>query len=327
MATTTVSSATPSELTVAPSPRGRGNRFRRQRRREGIAGYLFTAPAIILFLIMGIYTLIYGFLLSFATWNGFSPTWTWVGLKNYTDILGGSNIYSPPVQRAAIHTVWVMIGVPLLTVAISFPLAVLLNSIRRLAGLIRTVFFLPYVTAGIAVYYAWNYVLQPQGAINALLGSIGLGSLSQPQGFLGNPATALPTLIVVMVWSAVPVAMILYITGLQSIDPAVLEAAAIDGAGWWRTNFSVTWPLLLPITAAVMLLNIRDSLQGFQTFLLMTNGGPADHTNVLGLEAYRLAFLNGLAPTLGVSSALGWLLFAAAVILALINLRILRSKS
>jgi ABC-type sugar transport system permease subunit len=186
------------------------------------------------------------------------------------------------------------------------------------------VYFLPYVTSGIAVYFAWQYVLQPDGAINLLLRSLGLGSLEQPQGFLGNPSTALPTLIVVTVWSGVPVSMVLYLAGLQAVDPTLIEAAQIDGAGTWRIVRSVLWPLLRPITAIIVLLGVRDSLQGFQTFLIMTNGGPGNHTNVLGLETYRLAFLSRLAPTLGLASALGWLLFLAALALAAINVRALR---
>ncbi|MFF2184501.1 carbohydrate ABC transporter permease [Streptomyces sp. NPDC058155] len=304
---------------------------KRPRRRvfagEALSGYLFVAPAVILFAVMGLYTVGYGFLLSFASWNGFMPHWTWVGLDNYADLLWRSPIYAPRVRSAGLNTLWVMIAVPVLTVMVSFPLAVLLNQARRMRSVLRSVFFLPYVTSGIAVFFAWQYILQPDGAVNLLLGQIGLGSLQQPQGWLGNPDTALPTLIVVTVWGAVPVSMLLYLTGLQTIDRSLLEAAQLDGAGWWRTNASVVWPLLRPITAIVVLLNLRDSLQGFQTFLVMTNGGPGDHTNVLGLEAYSLAFLKELRPTLGLASALGWLLFAAALVLALINLRALRSKT
>ena len=113
----------------------------------------------------------------------------------------------------------------------ALPLAVLLNSIRRLRGLLRSMFFLPYVTTGVAVYYAWRYVLEPDGAINLLLRSLGLGSLSAPQGFLADPSTALPTLVVIMIWGSVPIAMLLYLSGLQAIDPQVVEAAQVDGAG------------------------------------------------------------------------------------------------
>ncbi|MFJ1598923.1 carbohydrate ABC transporter permease [Streptomyces sp. NPDC088261] len=310
----------------APGTGGTG-KSRRPRSYETLTGYLFVGPAVILFCVMGLYTVGYGFALSFATWNGFTPNWTWVGLDNYADLLWRSPVYAPRVRHAALNTLWVMIASPALTVAVSFPLAVLLNRVSRLQSVLRSVYFLPYVTSGVAVFFAWQYILQPDGAINYLLDSVGLGSLSQPQGWLGNPSTAMPTMVAVTVWGHVPVAMLLYLTGLQGIDRSVLEAAELDGAGWWRTNASVIWPLVRPITAIVMLLNLRESLQGFQTFLVMTNGGPGDHTNVLGLEAYRLAFLKNLAPTLGLASALGWILFAAALVLALINLRALRSKT
>jgi multiple sugar transport system permease protein len=293
-------------------------------RTEAAWGLAFVAPALVLFAVMGVYTIGYGFSLSFATWNGFTPTWDWVGLGNYADLLWRSPVYAPQVHHAALNTLWVMIAVPLLTVLVSFPLALLLNSVRRLKTVLRSVYFLPYVTAGIAVYFAWQYILQPDGAVNLLLRSLGLGSLQQPQGFLGNPSTALPSLIVITIWSAVPVAMLLYLAGLQSIDASLIEAAQIDGAGWWRISRSVLWPLLKPLTAVIVLLNLRDSLQNFQTFLIITNGGPGDHTNVLGLEAYKLAFLKQLAPTLGLASALGWLLFIAALVLAAVNQRVLR---
>jgi len=299
----------------------------RRRLREALTGYAFVLPAVALFALMGIYTIGYGFSLSFARWNGFSPQWTWVGFGNYLDLLYRDPIYAPIVRSAALRTLGVMIAVPALTVAVGFPLAVALNRIRVLRSTFRTVFFLPYVTAGIAVFYAWTYVLQPDGSLNFILSHLGLGTLTQPQGFLGNPATALPTLIVVMSWSAIPVAMILYLTGLQSIDSAVLDAARVDGAGNTRTMTAIIWPLLRPITAAVVMLNMRDALQGFQIFLVMTNGGPGGHTIVLGLESYNLAFFAGLGPTLGLASALGWLLFVAALLLATLNLRLLRSRA
>ncbi|GAB3882876.1 carbohydrate ABC transporter permease [Kibdelosporangium lantanae] len=298
-----------------------------KRWRQALTGYAFVLPALVLFAVMGVYTIGYGLLLSFARWNGFSPHWTWVGLDNYLDVLYQDPNTAPYVQEAALHTVVVMVFVPLLAVVVGLPVAIALNRIRLFRTTLRTVFFLPYVTTGIAVFYAWTYVLQPQGSLNFILTHLGLGTLAQPQGFLGNPTTALPTLIVVMAWSAIPVAILLFLTGLQAIDPAVIDAATVDGASGMRMTTSIVWPLLRPITAAVILLNLRDSLQGFQMFLLMTNGGPGGHTNVLGLEVYKQAFFKELRPTLGISSALGWLLFVAAILLASVNVRALRSRT
>ncbi|HEV7976174.1 sugar ABC transporter permease [Amycolatopsis sp.] len=300
---------------------------RRRKLREALTGYMFVLPALVLFAVLGVYTVGYGLALSFARWNGFSADWIWVGLGNYRDLLYRDETLSPIVLDAAANTAVVMIAVPLLAVVAGLPVALALNRITALRTTLRTVFFLPYVTTGIAVFYAWTYVLQPEGSLNAILKALGLGTLAQPQGFLGNPATALPTLIAVLAWSSIPVAILLYLTGLQSIDPSVLDAARVDGATGLRTLTAVIWPLLRPITAAVILLNLRDALQGFQMFLVMTNGGPGGHTNVLGLQAYNLAFFSELRPTLGLASALGWLLFVVALILAAVNVRVLKSRT
>lgn len=294
--------------------------------KAALTGYAFVAPAIVLFAVMGVYTIGYGLALSFARWNGFTPTWSWVGFGNYLDLLYRDPVYAPLVRGAALNTLSVMIAVPVLTVLISLPLAFTMNRIRRLRTTFRTIFFLPYVTAGIAVFYAWTYVLQPDGSLNFILSHLGLGTLTQPQGFLGNPSTALPTLIAVQSWGAIPIGILLYLTGLQGIDSTVLDAAQIDGAGTTRTMTAIIWPLLRPITAAVVLLNVRDALQGFQIFLIMTNGGPGTDTTVLGLESYTLAFNSNLGPTLGLASALGWILFVVALLLAAGNLRLLRSR-
>jgi multiple sugar transport system permease protein/raffinose/stachyose/melibiose transport system permease protein len=315
-------------VTGQDAPRAaRPVRRRRHSLRASLTGYAFILPAAVLFAVMGVYTVGYGLLLSFARWNGFTKNWLWVGFDNYLDILYRDDALAPLVQDAAVNTALVMVGVPVLSVLVGLPVALALNRIRFLRATMRTVFFLPFVTTGIAVFYAWTYVLAPGGSLNAVLGAFGLGSLQQPQGFLGNPATALPTLIAVTAWSAIPVAILLYLAALQSLDPAILDAARVDGASNWRVTTSVVWPLLRPTTAAVVLLGLRDALQGFQAFLIMTGGGPGGTTNVLGLQAYKWAFFSDLRPTLGLASALGWVLFVAAVLLAAVNLRMLRSRT
>lgn len=300
---------------------------RRRRLRAALTGYAFVLPAAALFGLMGAYTVGYGLLLSFARWNGFARNWLWVGVDNYLDILYRDPAIAPIVHDAAANTLLVMTGVPVLSVVAGLPIALALNRIRRLRATLRTVFFLPYVTTGVAVFFAWSYVLAPGGSLNTVLGALGLGSLQQPQGFLGNPSTALATLVAVMAWSSIPVAILLYLAALQAIDPNLTDAATVDGASGWRVTTSVIWPLLRPTTAAVVLLGLRDALQGFQIFLLMTGGGPGGATNVLGLQAYKWAFFSDLRPTLGLASALGWLLFVVALLLAAVNLRVLRSRT
>jgi multiple sugar transport system permease protein len=308
---------------LAPSsPRGRRTLFRRPRRGWWV-GLVFVAPALILFAIFGVYTVVFGFLLSFARWNGFSD-WDWTGLGNYIALLGGNPLVSPTVVQAALNTLVGMIVLPIVVVVLGLVLAVLLNSIRRLRGFLRTVYFVPFVTTGIAVYYAWRFMYQPDGVVNAILNGLGLHVLSQPNGFIGNTATSLGAVIAVQVWSNVPIAMLLFLTGLQTIPESVVEAARVDGASALRTTWSVVLPLLNPVTALVIIIQLREALQNFQLYLLMTNGGPVNSSNTLGLQTYTFAF--GASPDEGYASALGWLLAIVAIILAVVNLRVLRSR-
>jgi multiple sugar transport system permease protein len=122
----------------------------------------------------------------------------------------------------------------------------------------------------------------------------------------------------------VPIAMLFYLTGLQTLPESVIEAARIDGASGLRTTWSIVLPLLNPTTALIVIIELREALQNFQLYLLMTNGGPVNSSNTLGLQTYSYAF--GATNDLGYASALGWILAIAAVILAVINLRIFRSK-
>lgn len=292
--------------------------------KEGIIGWAYIAPAIILFLVFGGYPLIYGFLLSFAQWNGLSPNWTWVGFQNYVDLLGGRPFVADQIVNATGITVVMLIAVPLFTVAISFPIAIMLNSIQRFRAFLRTLYFLPYVTAGVAVIYAWRYIFDVDGALNTVLRAVGLGFLAIDDGMLGTTSTSLIGVIAMMVWSAVPLGILLYLTGLQTLDQALLEAAAVDGAGPFRTFWSIISPMLAPTTALLVVLTLRDALQNFVTPLLMTNGGPFGSTTPLSLVAYNFAF--GPTPNLGYASALGWILFAVGIVLALVNLRVGRKR-
>lgn len=317
-------------MTTATRTGGRLARIALERRLSGRrssrrwVGLLFVLPAVVLFAVFGVYTVVYGFLLSFARWDGLSPDWSWTGLQNYFDLLGANKVIGPRVIESAGHTLFVMIALPVAVVAIGLALALLLNSVRRFRAMIRTVYFIPFVTTGIAVYYAWRFMYQPDGAVNAILNAIGMHALTQPNGFTGNANSALAAVTAVLIWSNVPIAMLLFLTGLQTLPDSVIEAARVDGAGPFRTLWSVILPLLNPITALVVIIELREALQNYQLFLLMTNGGPLNSTNTLGLQTYSLGF--GANTDLGYASALGWLLAAIAVILAVVNLRILRSR-
>ena len=183
---------------------------------------------------------------------------------------------------------------------------------------------LPMVTSGIAVFYVWTFIYQPDGLLNGVLETVGLGVLQAERGWLGQPDRALGALIVVMIWGAVPSAVILYLAGLQTIDHELYEAAVLDGASAWQTLWRITWPLLNRVTVIVVITSINAALQGYEMVYLMTNGGPANHTDVVGLQIFNYAF--GDQRRIGMSAAMSWLLFVAVFGIALVNVRVFRPR-
>ncbi len=328
MATSTIT-----QTRLQPSPRKAKSVGRWLRANSG---FLFISPAVLIFMVFGLYTIVYSLVLSFFRWKGFTrfsiippvceaPGCAFWGLTNYKDFLYKDPGVSKLFWAAMQNNIVIAIVVPLGTIFIGLVVAIALNRAIRGQSIFRTLMMLPMVTSGIAVYFAWSSIYQSKGPLNAILNSIGLGFLQARRGWLGGAETALPALMAVMIWGAVPSAVILYLAGLQTIDNELREAAIMDGANSWDILVHITWPLLRPVTVIILILGINGALQGFDMPLLMTRGGPANHTQVVGLRIYDFGFGNDLQ--LGIASAMGWGLFLVVFLISLLNLRLFRSKT
>ena len=299
------------------------------------SGFIFIAPALLIFTIFGLYTIVYSGVLGFFRWNGYgtfslipfecsAPTCQFVGLDNFADFLFRNPTVSKFFWQALVNNLIIAFVVTAATIAIALPLAVALNTIRRGRLVLRTLILLPMVTTGIAIYNVWNFIYQPDGLLNNGLKTVGLGFLAAKDGWLGQADRALPALMVVMIWSAVPFASILYLAGLQTISPDLYEAAIIDGANRLSILRRIIWPLLKSTTVIIVITSINTALQGYELVYLMTKGGPAGHTQVLGLQIYQYGF--GDNQQLGLASSISWVLFLFVLIVALLNLRFFRSQ-
>ncbi len=299
-------------------------------------GFPFVAPAVLLWLFIGLYPVVFSIVLAFHNWNGFgqfnifptyvcqAPTCRYVGLDNFRYFLTPG---TPPFNTftAALKNNFVfMAGGTVGVIVIALPLALAMNRAIRGINFFRSLLLLPMVTAGIAVYYVWSFIYQPQGLLNQVLGSLGLSSLLPQNGWLGDINTALLALLVITIWSGVPQAMILYLAGLQTIPSELLEAATVDGADNWQKLQHITWPLLRPVTIIIVITTLSGALQGYEMPLLMTAGGPTNHTNVVGLLVYQTAF-SLHTPILGRASAYGWIIFLLGLGLSIISLRSMRT--
>lgn len=300
-------------------------------------GILFILPALALWLFVGLYPVVMSISLAFHRWNGFSkfsifpyvceaPGCRYVGLRHFERLLTQGTPPFNTFMDAVFNNLWFMLYGTLGVIIIALPLALAMNNAVRGSRYFRTLLLFPMATSGIAVYYVWKLIYQPEGIINSIFQSFGLGSLVVENGWLGDIHTALPALIVVTIWGGVPFSMLLYLAGLQTISREVIEAAIVDGAGPLSRLRYIIWPLLRPITGVIIVLTFSGALQGFELQLLMTDGGPTQHTNVVGLLVYKTAFGGWGTPDMGLASAYGWLLFVMGIGLSVITLRSMRTE-
>jgi raffinose/stachyose/melibiose transport system permease protein len=226
--------------------------------------------------------------LSFFEWNGFATVEkVFVGWENYSNVL----FHDPVFWTAAKNSVIWMILTLLFPTVLGLVFAVILN--QKLPGryIFRTILYLPSVLAPIAVATMWRWMYNPNfGIINFGLQAIGLGGLIQP--WLASAKTALYAIFVASTWVVTGLNMVLFLAGLQNIPKELTEAAHVDGANPLQVFWNITIPTLRPTFVIVFALTIINSLKVFDLVVGMTNGGPAQSTQVLALWSYFQSFGN-----------------------------------
>jgi multiple sugar transport system permease protein len=252
--------------------------------REALAAYLFILPDALGLLIFVALPMIFSLSLGFFSVNGFGG-FQFVGLKNYQRML-----VDPLFLKSFWVTfVYVLILVPALYVT-GLGLALLVNRRMPFIGVFRSMFFVPNVVSLVVVALTWQVILLDKvGFVNRLLEMIGLSGYS----WLGDPRTALYSVLFVTVWFLMGYYMIIFMSGLQEIPKEYYDAARIDGAGPWSVFFRITLPLLRPTSFFVLLVSIVSAVAGSQAFDLiyvMTRGGPANSTSLVIFYIYQQAF-------------------------------------
>jgi multiple sugar transport system permease protein len=285
-----------------------------------LTGWAFAAPFVLIFLIFLALPILASLLLSFTgfglanlrDWFGAD----WVGFDNYTRLVDDETFL-----KAARNTlIFVVFGVPL-TLALGLVAALGLNqALGRFQGLFRVGYYLPVVTSIVAIAVIWRYLLHPDyGLVNAALGNVGI----DPVNWLGQSSTALGSIIALGVWRNFGFDMVIFLAALQGINPALLEAARVDGATPWQVFVRVTLPLLRPVILFLAIITSSGYLQLFEEPFVMTGGGPLNSTLSVSMYVYQQGF-NFF--NLGYASAVAYALFMAIVVLAVIQFRLLRSE-
>ena len=295
---------------AAPASGGRRGMGPAVRKRLEIL--FFTAPALLLFLFFVVWPIIKAVQFSAYRWKGYGPLVDFVGLKNYASVLQ-NEVFTDAFRHN--------ITIAVLSIAIQLPLglaiALLLNRKMWGQGMLRTIIFVPYVLAEVIAGVVWFQLLQPEyGVIDTILGAVGIQG--PEQGWLGTPEVALYTVIAVLTWKYLGLAVILFLAGLQGVPDELYEAASIDGATWWQVQRKITIPLLGPTMRTWAFLSMIGSLQLFDMVWILTGGGPANSTTTM---ATFLVTEGTKRSNYGIASAASVILFVVALVLALLYQR------
>lgn len=281
-------------------------------REPKLAPWIFISPSLVLFSVFAFAPIAVAVVLSFENVQVFGGG-TFVGVQNYQHMLTNS-LFWTSVRNTVVFT----LGTVPTSAALGLLLAIMLNRKLPGRGLIRSLYFLPMVISGVAVSLVMVWIFNSDnGIVDAFLQTVGLPRLN----WLSSPSWAMLTIIIAVVWGRIGFCMVTYLAALQGINPSLLEAAQIDGAGRWRRFSSIIWPLLNPTTYMLIVLNVVFSLQAFDVIYVMTGGGPGFSTTVLVQYIFRSAFTDG---KMGYASAIGVFLVAALLLLTVLRNRLSR---
>lgn len=270
-------------------------------------------PSIFLYSLLVILPAVLSIYYSLTNWDGLSPRMTFIGLRNYKDLMTDARFWN-----AFKNSIVLAVVSSLTSNAAALALALLVTKIRKARTLCRSAFYLPNLLSGIVSGYIWVALLNYSfGVVNQLLNAIGFESID----FLGNPKLALWTVIFVITWKSAGYYMIIYIAGLNSISTDILEAADIDGCSAWSKFIRVTVPMLVGTFTINLTLSIINGLKIFDQIVSMTSGGPGFATETLTYQIYTVAFSEGRQ---GYGTAIAMVLFLLTLLLSVLNTKLTR---
>ena len=277
------------------------------------AAYLFILPLILLSFVMIYYCIIRTVMVSFTDWNGMTDTMNFVGLKNYAKLVKDKTFWT-----AVVNNIIFFFGTVFVQAAVGFLLAVLLKKKLPGSNVFKAVYFMPIAMATSITTAIFKIFMDPtNGSLNNFLRAIHLDMFAV--SWLGDKRYALLSVIIVNIFQWMGFSMITYYAGLMALPDDVYEAAKIDGAGFWRTTVSVTFPMLKGTTNVLLILGIVGSLKTFDIVKLLTAGGPGRSTTVLNTYLYEKAFKDFNA---GGAAAIGVAILIIAMIMSFLQIKL-----
>jgi raffinose/stachyose/melibiose transport system permease protein len=299
-------------LEAIGAARRRERSFGRRRPLALLTPYLFVLPALTLFALFVVGPMVRGVVVSLEQWDGVTPA-RWIGLSNYTSLLHDSLFW-----QSFAHAGILLIFYGLIPIAMGLLITALLSR-RPIRGLpfYRAILFFPQAVATVVVGVTWRWIYAPDGPLNRVLELIGLGSLQR--AWLGDSSSALYSVGVIGSWQMTGVCMVLFLAGVQRIDPALYDASRVDGASGMREFFDLTLPSLRPELSVAAALTFIAALRTFDVIYVTTRGGPGVDTYVPSFTIYERAFTTAQVGSAAAIAVVMTLILGAGV-LAIIGL-------
>ncbi len=315
MTVTTRGGAGAVELAPRAGATGAGRRRRRGTHRWLAWGYV--APAVALYAVLVLQPFGLSVQYSFFDWNGIGDA-VWVGWENYAEV------FSDPARLNALANAFRLVFFySVLSVALGLLAATLTRSLTsRWSRAAQTILFLPQVVPLVGAGIAWSWLYSTDGAFNQALRAVGLDAVARP--WLADFTWALPAIGLVGTWVLVGFCTMLFSSGMSKIDPALYDAASVDGAGPWRTFFAVTLPGVRGEVAVAVTVTLISALKAFDVVYVMTLGGPGRATMVPGVDVYQLTFNQA---RVGAGSAMGVVLMVLVLLVVIPIQRLVRGRS
>jgi multiple sugar transport system permease protein len=272
-------------------------------------------PWAVIYAAFFVFPFVFSFLLAFLSYNPLNvQDTTWVGLENFGRLFGDARFL-----RALRNTVVFVLGTVPMTTAAALGLALLLRGRVPGKSLLKVGFFLPSIISMVVISLVFKLFYSPNGGLNHVLSAVGLGG----HGWLTDPATALPAIMVMDVWAAVGYYAIIFDAAFAGIPKELYEAATLEGAGFRDTVRYVTVPMLRPVIAFVLVINTIRSFQIFIEVFVMTQGGPLGATDTLVLYLYEAAFRQ---LDYGYASAIAYAVFILSGVFSIFAVRRFRPR-
>lgn len=249
----------------------------------------YLIPGILGLAVIIIVPFLWNICLSFTRWRGVGPM-KFIGVKNWSRLMGDEKFWI-----SFLNSFWIIVAIVVIPTILGLIISSLLTDViqkkfgSKTASFIRALYYLPQLLPVAVATIIMGWIFRPDdGAFNALLKVIGLGSLQS--NWLGNPKLALPSLMFILIWIQLGYPVVIFMSGLQRVDPELYEAAGLDGANWWQKFRVVTLPSIMPELMVVILTATIGALKTFGPVYLLTKGGPGTTTIVPSYYSYNQFF-------------------------------------